>query len=360
VIIKKLSGCLFQPLKPPRIYKLFIFTVSCSLFTVSYYLSNELHYRQVKILIVCSGNAGRISPFIQEQVSSLRKSGIEIDFFLIEGKGFRGYFRNLARLKNLTRHPGYDIIHAHYGLSGLLANMQRKIPVITTFHGSDINDRRILPFSVLTAICSKHNIFVSDKLAVKFFIKVPYSVIPCGIDPDIFFPMDKNAARKKMNLPVTDKIVLFSGSFTNKVKNHPLARTAVDLPDIVNLMELKGYSREEVNLLLNACDVALLTSFSEGSPQFIKEAMACNRPVVATNVGDIEWLFGDEPGHYLCGFDALEVAEKIKLALNFAKPSTNGRARIVKLGLDSASVAGRIIKIYNQVLSETKIGTVTK
>jgi teichuronic acid biosynthesis glycosyltransferase TuaC len=125
-------------------------------------------------------------------------------------------------------------------------------------------------------------------------------------------------------------------------------------------MELKGYSREEVNLLLNACNVALLTSFSEGSPQFIKEVMACNRPVVATNVGDIEWLFGDEPGHYLCGFDALDVAKKIKLALNFAKPSTNGRARIGKLGLDSASVAGRIIKIYNQVLSETKIGTVTK
>lgn len=122
--------------------------------------------------------------------------------------------------------------------------------------------------------------------------------------------------------------------------------------DIV-LLELKGYSREEVAELMNAADVCLLTSFTGGSPQFIKEAMACNRSVVATKVGDIEWLFGKEQGHYLAVFNALDLAEKIKNAIVFSVETgnTNGRKRIEEIGLDSNLISKKIIAIYKETLN---------
>ena len=98
----------------------------------------------------------------------------------------------------------------------------------------------------------------------------------------------------------------------------------------------------------------LLTSFSEGSPQIVKEAMACNLPVVSTNVGDVEWLFGNEPGHYLTSFEPEDVAEKLKLAFDFKEKfgRTNGRQRIIELGLDSETIANKIVKIYRKIIKE--------
>ena len=93
----------------------------------------------------------------------------------------------------------------------------------------------------------------------------------------------------------------------------------------------------------------VLTSFHEGSPNVIKEAMACNCPIVATNVGDVEFIIGDTKGCYISDFDANDVAEKIKLALEFGK-KTEGRNRIIEFGLDSRSVARKIIRVYKQVL----------
>jgi len=151
--------------------------------------------------------------------------------------------------------------------------------------------------------------------------------------------------------------ILFSSSFSNGVKNYPLAQKACLLAEKqlnkkINLIELKGFTRNKVASVMSQADCLLLTSFSEGSPQFIKEAMACNRPIVATNVGDIEWLFDNEPGHFLTSFDPKDVAEKIKMALDFKEKHgrTNGRQRIIELGLDSDSIAKKIIKVYEEVV----------
>jgi glycosyltransferase involved in cell wall biosynthesis len=80
--------------------------------------------------------------------------------------------------------------------------------------------------------------------------------------------------------------------------------------------------------------------------------MACNCPVVATEVGDIKWVFGNTDGCYLTSFDEIELTEKVKMAIEFAnsKEHTRGRERIIEMGLDSKTIAGRIIKVYNKVL----------
>lgn len=309
----------------------------------------------MKILIVCSGNANYISPFILDQAKAIKEQGLVVDFFLIKGKGLLGYFKNYGLLKDKIRIFTPDIIHAHYGLSGLLASLQRKIPVVTTFHGSDINISKIRPFSWLASKLSAANILVSEKLMNLMPAPNGY-LIPCGVDEKIFAPMDKSICREELKFDQNKKYILFSSSFSNKVKNYSLAKEAIDLlvDQNITLLELKGYSRNEVSKLMNAVDAVLLTSFTEGSPQFIKEAMACNCPVVSTRVGDVEWLFDKTEGYFVTSFEPEDVSRKVIKALEFAGSigRTKGNERIREIGLDAESVANRIIQVYKSALKQ--------
>ena len=98
----------------------------------------------MRILIVASGNSAKMSPFVKEQAESLIKKGVSVDFFLIKGKGIFGYLQNYFLLNKKIKSEKFDLIHAHYGLSGLLATMQKNVPVIVTFHGSDVNMRKTI------------------------------------------------------------------------------------------------------------------------------------------------------------------------------------------------------------------------
>jgi glycosyltransferase involved in cell wall biosynthesis len=308
----------------------------------------------MKVLIICSGNSGNISPFISEQVTAIRSIGIQLEIYPIIGQGIIGYLSNLPKIKTKIRVFKPDIIHAHYSLSGLVACLQSSVPVVITFHGSDAYVPYVRILSKIAAHLSAYNIFVEDKIRNKIKSCKKNTLIPCGIDLALFFPMNKNIAKEKLGLEQDKKYILFSSSFDYEVKNYTLAKISLEKTNKqLNLIELKNKSREEVNLLLNACDLALLTSNSEGSPQFIKEAMACNCPIVSTDVGDVLWSIGETEGCYLVSFDPSDVAKKIKLALNFAehKDRTNGRERIIELGLDSETVAKRIISIYEKVLN---------
>jgi len=307
----------------------------------------------MKILFVCSGNSKNgISPFIKDQSESLTKNSIGIDFFFIQGKGTIGYLKNLPSLKKTIDLYKYDLIHAHYGLSGMLSILQRKIPVIITFHGSDINYQKNNSISSFATLFSKWNIFVSQKLYEKLYFKPKrnFEIIPCGVDFKIFNPIDKNEAKELLGLKIDERYILFPSSFSNEIKNYSLAKKALENINNVTLLELKGYSRREVNLLLNASELLLITSFSEGSPQIIKEAMACNCPIVSTDVGDVKEVIGDTEGCFITSFDPKEISEKIKMALDFGK-RTDGREKILKLGLDSDTIAKKIINIYQNVLN---------
>jgi glycosyltransferase involved in cell wall biosynthesis len=302
----------------------------------------------MKILIVCSATNQQIAPFIQEQADSLKYFGEMVDFFLIKQKGIKGYLQALPKLKARIRDFKPDIIHAHYGLSGLLANLQRKIPVITTFHGSDINDPKVLRWSKWALWLSAHSIFVSQKTIDIANGRKRYSLLPCGIDTNIFYPVGKMEARQELGWDAKATYILFAGSQDNAIKNYSLAKKAVDLIEGTKLIELKDYNRNEVNLALNAADVALMTSFSEGSPQFIKEAMACNCPIVSTDVGDVKELIKDTNGCYITTLQVNSVVEQLQKSLNFAATEgrINGRSRLETTGLTDKQIAARLIEIY--------------
>ena len=197
---------------------------------------------------------------------------------------------HLPQLKRTIEECKPDAVHAHYGLSGLFANLQRRVPVVTTYHGSDINDKRVLPFSKMAMRLSAWNIFVSQKTLEIAKPKKKHNLLPCGIDLTELQLTEKQEARRKMHLSLGKKFILFAGAFDNAVKNAQLAQEAIAQLDDPNLelLELKGYSREEVTLLMCAADAFLMTSYAEGSPQVIKEAMACGCPIVSVDVGDVK------------------------------------------------------------------------
>lgn len=306
----------------------------------------------MKVLIVCSKNSGKIAPFITEQVEIIGKMGVETAYFTIEQRGWFGYLKSRRALVEKIKEFAPDIVHAHFGLSGLLANLQRRVPVVTTYHGSDINSDKVFPFSKISMLLSKFNIFVSTKNIKKAKPKHHYVLIPCGVDIALFKPLDKLESGKQMNLNDEKKYVLFAGAFNNSVKNVVLAKSAVNKLENIKLLELKGYTRQEVAMLMSAVDVCLMTSHTEGSPQFIKEAMACNCPIVTVDVGDVREVIGDTKGCYVCdGYTVEEVAEKLKMALRF-EHKTNGKERVELLHYDNQATVKRIIKIYNKIIDK--------
>ncbi len=305
----------------------------------------------MRILIIASFNKRSFAPFIVEQVEALKRQGCDIDFFGLQGKGIKGYLRNLPSLKRKIKEFHPDVIHAHYGLSGLLANLQRGVSVVTTYHGSDINDKKILRFSKITMFLSAWNIFVSKKTLSIAKPKERYSLLPCGIDLSELQLTDKDKARKKMNLEANKHYVLFAGAFDNAVKNASLAKKALALceDENVELLELKGYTRDEVTLLMCAVDAIIMTSVSEGSPQVIKESMACGCPIVSVDVGDVKERIAGIDGCFVAETrNPQEIAELLKKAMAF-DGKTNGHDKIIADGLDNRLVAERLMDIYKRI-----------
>ena len=309
----------------------------------------------MKILIVHSGNAvggeSQRYTFVREQGEQLRALGIDVTYFAVVGKGAMGYLRNYKRLKQVIKTYQPDLIHAHFGLCGALCVMQMKVPVIITCHNGETLSKSANMISSIAVQRAKHTICVAQHIYDKLYLKPKnYTIKPCGIE--ITDVMDKDIAKQKMGLPNDKYNILFGGSFSNLRKNVALANAALDIlkRDDINLIEMKGFNREQVTLLYNGCDMLLLPTKSEGSPQVLKEAMAYNCPVVATDVADIAYLLDGVSNSYVTSFDPQDVAEKIAQVLECGQ-RTNGRERIEKLQLENSQVAKTIYSIYQQVLS---------
>lgn len=294
-----------------------------------------------------------ILPFVYEQGEALRKCGVDVDYFLVEGNGFLSYFKSVKPLKKKIKKFAPDIVHAHYGLSGITAVLQRDVPVVTTFHNGETLGFKQNILSSIASLFNKHTIYVARHIYDKAYFKRKknYTIMPCGVTLEDLPVLDFKSTREMLGLKSDTVYILFGGAFSNLRKNYPLLKSAVELIKDVKIeaIEMKGLSRMQATELMCACDLFALPSKSEGSPQALKEAMACNCPIVATDIADIKHLLGNLPGHYICSFESEDVAKKIKLALDF-NGRTNGRNRIIELGLTNEQVAEKLIDIYKLVL----------
>lgn len=313
-------------------------------------------------------------PFVTEQGESLRQLGHEVDYLPIRGS----YIFALRELKKKIRAFQPDVIHAHYGLSAITAELQSMVPVVTTFHNGETLSKGV---NLLTSLCSlraKHVVYVAQHIYdLVYFKHTKYSIIPCGVNMEDCVVMNQKEAREQLGFENGVKYILFGGGFDNLRKNYAILRDAVERIEQqtwtrveggercgnIVCLEMKGLSRAECVLRMNACDLFALPSHSEGSPQALKEAMACNCPIVATDIADVKYLLGNLPGHYLLRnprptherWDADErsldeMVELLKQALAFGG-RTNGRERIMEMGLSNEQVAKRLEGIYEDVLA---------
>lgn len=301
----------------------------------------------MKVLVVHSGNKNTASPYITEQVDSLRKHGLDIEHFILQKSGLTGYLSHLPAYKKKIKSFKPDLIHAHFGLSGLFANLQRKVPVVTSFHGTDVHKKKNRPFSKAAYLLSAQRIFVSNDLKQKFNVQKGL-IITCGIDTTLFKPI---SGINKEN------ILLFGGRIAKPVKNYPLAGKAVDFYNNhlaednqkLSLIELKDKTREEVSYLMNQVKGLLITSHYEGSSQVLKEAMACNCPVVAVKVGSVPDLIDDNSSAgVIVDKDPKQVALGISKIMNNAY--CDGRKILQSKHISLDDIAKQLIKLYKEVL----------
>ena len=306
----------------------------------------------LKVLFVCSRKTDSfISPFVQSQAESLEKEGLKVSFFLIEKKGLIGYLQASIRLRVFLKKSKFDIVHAHYSLSGFVASLAGAKKIVVSLMGSDVIKKnawsRFIPL-FNSFFRWKKVIVKSREMDNKVNLKNSV-VIPNGVDFDRFYPIDKNEARLKLNLEINQEIVLFNGHKNNFIKNYELAEKVIkSLNRKITLIELKSIPHEMLYLYFNACDLLLSTSKWEGSPNIIKEAMACNTPIVATKVGDIPFLFGENSGNFFCGFNVENLSEKVNYLLRNIdlRHQNKGRIRLIELKLESHQIANQIIEIY--------------
>jgi len=293
--------------------------------------------------------------FIADQVTALRKAGVEMDVLLINGrKNSLNYLWGVFRLWWMLLKKRYHLIHAHYAMSGFIARLQWLYPLVVTYHGAEVKDyvpvwlryiarRGQKIFNRVIVVCQEEkDLMVGPTDRVR--------VIPGGIDFDAFRIISQQEARQQLNLPPDKPLILWAGEHWQPVKRFELVKGAVEIlkercPD-VELVLVSGQPHTVIPLYMNACDVLALTSFSEGSPTVVKEALACNLPVVSTDVGDVAEMIGGVAGCYLVEADVNDIAEKLFKVLQ-TRQRTRGREKIQHLSGDA--IAQRVVAVYNEV-----------
>lgn len=309
----------------------------------------------MKVLFVCSGNGGCVSPIIKNQADSLlaNDKDLTIDFFFIKGKGLKGYLANVKPLRYLLEDGDYDIVHAHYSMSAFVASLAKAKKMVVSLMGSDVKSSRFyiviirlfaLLFNWKCVIVKSEDMYLS--LGIKKAV-----VVPNGVNLNVFYPMDKVQSQMRLNWDSSKRHILFPANPVRREKNFQLAKSAVEkLNDCsfkVELHYFENVPNSETPIWYNAADVVLMTSLWEGSPNAIKEAMACGRPIVSTDVGDVQFLLRDVAGCYVTSFIEEEVAFALKEAMDYSE--TSGPSHIDELGISSATIAKGIILRYHTI-----------
>jgi len=305
----------------------------------------------LKVLFVSSGRLGKPSELIRNQGDSLADEGIDIHYFIIKS-GLKNYLKSIFQIRNIFIKDKFDLIHAHYSLSGFAASLAGKHPIVVSLLGSDAYKSFLMRW--LTRMFSY---YYWDKTIVKTFrmsdaLKLKNAeVIPNGVNIERFQPVPKFIAREKINCINTKKLLVFAADPDRQEKNYKLANDAVKYlkGNDIELLTVFNVPNNKMPYYINAADALILTSKREGSVNVVKEAMACNVPVVSSDVGDVKQNTSGLKGCFVCESNPASIAEGLLKALSIENV-TDSRNRIIELGLDSVTVAKKIINIYERIL----------
>ena len=310
--------------------------------------------------------------FVKEQVDSLRSEGVSIDVFFINGKENRlNYFASFIDLVRKFKCNQYNIIHAHHTYCIFPTKIAKTIsglrsPLILTFHEGEVNLNNGIGYQHIDLI--KRLVFsksikclaikmvdlvitVQDQILKKLNFNGNSLNIPCGVNSDLFQPLEQKWCRKKLNLPIREKIIFFPAAPTNKQKGFDILKESMKYLGRENLHLITGgnIKHEEMPLYMNAADVVVQLSLYEASPSVLKEALAVNVPLVFTDAGDAKMITKNVKGCFLCERTPKDVASKINRALSFDE-KCNGRERIFHINLTLKKISEKLISVYNDML----------
>lgn len=306
--------------------------------------------------------------FVKEQIESLRVLGVDCEILFINArqKGKLEYLRAVPRIREAAK--GADLIHAHHAYSGLLSlRAQTGLPLVTSFLNIPGRQSRIhMPVfnRLIYRYVRRHStrFIYKESLAAETLAWKSGIHLPNGADLSFFNEFSRKEAKHKLGLSMDVNYVLFVSSTgtARKQKRYDLFqatlallndREGIDLKELI----LSGTERHMVPYYFNSASLLLLSSDFEGSPNVVKEALACNVPVVSRDVGNVREMIEGVTGCFVSGSaDPSELAGLVRQALKHKR--IQGRSRLQELKLDMESVAGRLKDLYREMLAENVKG----
>lgn len=289
--------------------------------------------------------------FVKEQIESLSLQGIENEIYFINGreKCQIEYLKAIIYLKNKLKNHKYDIIHCHHALCAIvliLSGACKDNKVLVSFQNDPKHELGSFVFNII----KRHSDGIILKNRSSFDSDDIIFYLPNGVNTTIFKPISRSEACEKLNLDLHKRYILFvSSNKLRKQKRYDRFKATMLLLKRANNnfeeLSLINIRRELVPYYFNAASLHLLTSDFEGSPNSVKESMACNTPVVSTNVGNVnELLDGVNESYVSRTNDPEELARLVHIALNSRE--FFGRKKIIELKLDIESVAKKLKEVY--------------
>jgi glycosyltransferase involved in cell wall biosynthesis len=313
-----------------------------------------------------------VSGWERQLVESVAACGVETELFCFRNRRSpTGLLDGAVRLRRAVKTSGADVVHVHYGSAHALASVLASTkPVIVSLCGSDVLGsynaggkisllgRISMLLSQFAVVGANRVIAKSDELKDRILwapARARCEVIPNGVDLKVFLPMPRAAARAGLGWTHEDPVVLFTGGRAPGVKDPALAEKAVEFArercPALRLHFVEGEPRERMPLFYNAADVLLVTSRHEGSNNSVKEAMACDLPVVSTSCGDVPERLSGVKACHVCDRDPAELGARVAKVVA-ARMRSDGRDHIK--GLSSVEVARRIVEEYRRATGEAE------
>jgi glycosyltransferase involved in cell wall biosynthesis len=323
----------------------------------------------VKVLIVTAMYPTPENPafgsFVKAQVECLRGAGVDVEVLVLGGRWRKLiYPKGVFQLWRRLLKGGIDVVHAHYSYVGFVGRCQWLKPLVITYHGSDLLGARdqsgaLTPINKVVIPAGRFlarfadAVIVQSKQMAALVAKANAHIIPHEIDFETFQQTERNEARAILGLYLSKKYLLFAAKPENGVKNFALASAAFESlrqedPD-VELLVVHKETQPRLALYMSAADALVFPSFSEGSPNVVKQAMACNLPIVATDVGDIREVISGTRLCAIADFTVESVAGELRAILATRGGRSDGRKRVARFSCDV--VGQQLIDLYSDVRS---------
>jgi teichuronic acid biosynthesis glycosyltransferase TuaC len=312
----------------------------------------------VRVLVVTNFMPDEAAPqrgrWVRDQVDEVRRRGIEVDLFVFPpGRG--EYLPATRRLRALLRRERFDLVHAHYGLAGWVARLAGASPLIVTFHGTDVRHHivghlsRRLAWRVNLVAGVSRALFEPEDGRPGLPAVPGSAVLPCGPDLSRFGPSSRTEARRELGLDPAGSYLFFPANPARPEKRHDRA-AEVAAACGADLLTGGSIEPERMPLWLNAADAVLVTSEYEGFGMAAVEALACDVPVLSTDVGIAPYALRGIDGCLCAPFQVSTWAAVARRHLEATDPRVEGAARAVTLS--ASGMAERVIEAYRAVLTE--------